>query len=93
MAGESGGDLRRVVALMQRDFVDVNCWCEDRVVSVAREDMLKGITYPCRNRKCMRMAFDNGLVAPSWWSNSAKNRYNEYSSGLEMLGLRNRIQK
>lgn len=45
--------------------VSVTCWCEDRIVGVPVEMVRKGLTYPCRLPKCIRISAANGVFRPT----------------------------
>lgn len=45
---------------IDQPIMEVNCWCEDKIVLVPREDVKRGITRPCRLPACILLAASKG---------------------------------
>lgn len=36
------------------------CWCDQHFVRVTREMIMKGLTFPCKVKKCVTLAEEHG---------------------------------
>lgn len=47
-----------------QEILEVMCWCEERIVRVPREELHRGMTYPCKRKECVLIAESKGWRKP-----------------------------